>query len=106
MFDYLHFMKVEGERSEQDLKLFLLTTCTHCERAVRWLSRHGLSYSQLYADELSLEVKKRLNSDFHRAFHAPLCYPSLVVDERELLTGFEEIEWERALGPRTGTDRV
>ncbi len=98
MFDYLEFRPVEGKPSGHDLRLFVLTTCTHCALALRYLQREGLAYRLIYGDELPLELKRRLRNDFARSFHAPVRYPSLVVDETRLIVGFEQAEWVAALG--------
>jgi len=100
VFEYLEFRSVDGKPSGHDLKLFVLTTCTHCARALQYLEREGLAYRVVNGDELPIELKRRLRNDFIRSFHAPVRYPSLVIDDGTLVTGFEQVEWKAALGDR------
>lgn len=97
MFEYLEFRSVDGKRNDHDLKLFILTTCAHCERALAYLAKEGVAYRVVYGDELPVELKRRLRNDFVRSFHSPVRYPSLVIDDSEMLAGFEQIEWDEAL---------
>ncbi len=102
MFEYLEFRLVDGKPSGHDLKLFVLTTCTHCARALQYLEHRGFAYGVINGDELPIELKRRLRNDFTRSFHAPVRYPSLVIDDRTLVVGFERLEWEAALDGKAG----
>ncbi len=102
MFEYIRFVSVAGSREERDLRLFTLTTCAFCARSAKYLSDRGFAYLKANVDELPLESRKMFRNEIHRRFASQLRYPMLVVDGKTLLRGFEEREWEEALGSPEG----
>ena len=97
MFDYVNFTDVIAEPGTHDLKLFALSTCGFCKRAIAFLNMHKVSYSYVYIDRLSLNEKKAVKDEFYETFQARMVYPALIVDEKEYLIGFIEESWKSAL---------
>jgi len=97
LFEYVTFTPVPGKREDYDLKLFALPTCGFCGRAKKWLKKKGFSYKIAYMDTLESTLKKRVKTDFQNAFGFPLTYPTLVIDGKDTLVGFIEIDWKQTL---------
>ena len=98
MFDYVDFTVVPGEAGEHDLKLFALSTCGFCKRAIAFLNEHKAGYSFVYIDKLSRSEKKRIMDEFDETFQTRMLYPTMIVDEEDFLIGFIEESWKTALG--------
>ena len=97
MFESVVFKKKKGKVNEKKLTLFALTTCSFCKKARAFLDQHGFSYDYLYMDKLDPDVKKKLKIQFAEKFDKRLTYPTLMIDDTELLTGFIRIAWEKEL---------
>jgi glutaredoxin len=86
---------VEGEK-KGDLVLYTLSTCVWCKKTKALLNDLKVDYAFVNVDELpegerneALEELKRWN---------PRCsYPSLVVDGRACIVGFDEAKIKEAL---------
>jgi len=97
MFDYIDFKKKEGSRSEHKLILLGLSTCSFCNKGKQFLDDHDLSYSYLYLDKIEPELKKKMKTEFTEKYAKRLSYPTLIIDDDEILTGFIRIAWEKEL---------
>jgi glutaredoxin-like protein NrdH len=98
LFDYVHFAEVPGESGTHDLKLFALSTCGFCRRAIEFLKEHNVGYSFVYVDRLPLEVKRKIKEEFQKEFKASILYPAMIIDGNDTLIGFIEESWKKTLG--------
>jgi glutaredoxin-like protein NrdH len=83
------FEKVEGSKSDHDLKLYAISTCGWCKKTRNFLESNDVAYEYVYVDLLkgqdqtdAVEQVSKLNPD--RTF------PTLVIDGDEVLIGFKE----------------
>lgn len=97
MFDNLEFDKSEGSRSDHKLTLLGLTTCSFCKKGKQFLDDHDLNYEYLFLDKIDPELKKKMKIEFTEKFDKRLSYPTLIIDNEEILTGFIRIAWEKEL---------
>ena len=97
LFEYIPFTSTSGKREDYDLKLFALPTCGFCSRAKKWLNKKGFSHKIVNVNTLESTLKKRLKTDFQNAFGFPLTFPTLVIDGKDTLVGFIEIDWKQTL---------
>ena len=98
MFDYVNFSDVSGESTGRELKLFALSTCGFCRRAITFLKEHNVSYSNVYVDQLPVSIKQRIKDEFSERFNKKILYPALIIDEKDVLIGFTEEVWVSSLG--------
>lgn len=97
MFDYIQFTVSEGDISTKDLRLFTLSTCSFCAEAMGYLKENNLRFAWVSTDELPLAIRRKLRNEFIRTFRKRIYYPTLVVDGRKVLSGFEAEEWQEEL---------
>lgn len=97
MFDHIEFEAVAGDSSDKKVILFALTTCGFCKKARTFLEEHNINYSYLYMDKIDNEVKIKMKSEFAEKFNKRLTYPTLLIDDSEILSGFIRIAWEKEL---------
>jgi glutaredoxin len=83
------FEKVEGSKSDHDLRLYAISTCGWCKKTRNFLESNDVAYEYVYVDLLKgqdqaevVEEVSKLNPD--RTF------PTLVIDGDEVLIGFKE----------------
>lgn len=96
MFEDVDFIHKNGE-SGLKLKLFGLTTCAYCKRAVEYLDGHGFAYDLLYLDDCSEEAKSQVKREFKERFGKRLTVPTLFLNENEYLVGFIKVAWDEML---------
>ena len=98
MFEYVDFSEIPGESTGHQLKLFALSTCGFCRKAIDFLKKKGISYSIVYMDQLPVSSKRQIKSEFSDKFDKKILYPALVVDDTEALIGFTKEDWVKSLG--------
>ncbi|MBN2325267.1 MAG: glutaredoxin family protein [Spirochaetes bacterium] len=98
MFDYVDFTEVPGDSRGHELKLFALSTCGFCKRAIAFLKENEVGYSYVYVDRLQMGEKKRVKDEFYKRFMTQMLYPALVIDGNDTLVGFTEEAWKQKLG--------
>ncbi len=97
-FDDLSYTIHDGERADQDVVLYSLSTCVHCAEAISLLQMHRIRFRYTFLDELEPELKKRIKKELRIHFHTPLSFPFLVVDGQMVSVGYNKAAWEQRLG--------
>ncbi len=82
------FEKVSG-KNKGDIKLFALSTCIWCRKTRRLLEELGVEYSYVYVDLLEPDAKKETLEELIK-WNADCSYPTLLLNNRECIIGFEE----------------
>lgn len=98
MFERFFLTHVEGPAKEHNLTLLALSTCGFCKSAMRFLNEKELTYSYIHVDKMDSALKEQLKEEFRSKFTERLLYPILIVDEKEVLTGFIEADWKNTIG--------
>jgi glutaredoxin-like protein NrdH len=88
--------QIEGSKQDHDLVLFALSTCPHCRNARNFLDNNGVAYRFVYLDQLKGDEQKDALSVTEK--HNPRkSFPTLVIDDDEVLVGFTESDWRNKL---------
>lgn len=88
--------QVEGERSERGLVLFAISTCPHCRNARDFLEENGFAYRYVYLDLLEGDRQREVLGEAER-YNPRRSFPTLVIDDDQVLVGFSEPEWKGKL---------
>lgn len=97
MFDIKYNIE-EGTNKNHDLTLFALSSCGFCRRSMKFLKEKDIAFKFVYLDKLEYEKKQEIKSQLKKKFNKRAVFPYLVIDEKEVITGFTKSEWEQALG--------
>ncbi len=88
--------KVDGDK-KGDIKLYAISTCVWCKRTKRLLENLGVEYNFIFVDQLDKKTRDEVE-DAVRG-HNPRCsFPTMVIDEKKCIVGFQEEEIKEALG--------
>jgi ferredoxin-thioredoxin reductase catalytic subunit/glutaredoxin len=98
MFDYIDFEFKPGIQNKGDLKLFGLSTCGFCRRAIKFLEENEIQFNIVYLNEIDLSLKLKAKEEFKEKFNAKMSFPTIVINEEDYQIGFIRIAWERAFG--------
>lgn len=81
---------------QNTVRLYTLSTCSHCRAAKRFLDENGIAYDFTDVDLLSGEEKQRAVEEVRKL--NPRCsYPTIVLGGGRVIVGFSETELLEAL---------
>ncbi len=93
----MQFSKVSGKKSDHKVTLYALSTCVWCKLTKQFLADNGVSYE--FVDVDLLDDKDR--SQVHETITSKggsLSYPTTIVDDKTVITGFRKDQLKEALG--------
>ena len=82
--------------SDKPVKIFSLSTCSHCKSTKKFLSDCAVMYEFLDVDLLEGEERKAILEDVKK-FNPRCSFPTIVIGDK-VIVGFKEKEIREALG--------
>jgi len=79
------------------VRFFALSTCGWCKKTKRFLDSHNVNYEIDYVDLLSGAEKARIMAEMER-WNPRRTFPTVVIDDREVVIGFQEDRLREVLG--------
>jgi glutaredoxin-like protein NrdH len=77
--------------------LYALSTCGWCKKTRRFLDDHNVTYDYVYVDLLEGEEKEQVLDEV-RKWNPRCSFPTVVVDDSEVVAGFKEDRLQEVLG--------
>jgi glutaredoxin len=77
--------------------LYALSTCGWCKKTRRFLDDHNVEYEYVYVDLLDGEEKEHVLDEV-RKWNPRCSFPTVVVDDSEVVAGFKEVRLQEVLG--------
>jgi glutaredoxin len=87
---------VDGENRGKIL-LYALSTCGWCRKTKEFLSKLGVEYSYIYVDLVEDSEKDKVIEDVRKC-NPRNSYPTIVVNDKECIVGYNEDEIREVLG--------
>ena len=82
--------------SEKNVKIYALSTCSHCKSTKKLLSECAVEYDFVDVDLLEGEERKAILEDVKR-FNPKCSFPTIIIGEK-VIVGYREEEIKEALG--------
>jgi len=92
----LKVSKIEGRNKEHQVLIYALSTCVWCNRTKKFLKDNGIEYEYIDVDLCDKEDQNKIRSDIVRRSGKAI-YPTLIIDDKILITGFQEDRIKEAL---------
>lgn len=89
--------KVDGKNNTHRVLMYAISTCAWCKKTKKFLKDNGVEYEFIDVDLCSEEDRDKIRQDILRR-GGNLSYPTLIVDDKKLITGYDEAEIKVALG--------
>ncbi len=89
-------VQVEGE-DRGDVMLYALSTCGWCKRTKALLSELGVEYRYVDIDQAEGDEREVLLEEVQK-WNPSRSFPTVVIDERISIVGFDESRIRRELG--------
>ena len=93
----MQFSKVLGQKRQHKVVLYALSTCAWCKMTKQFLRDNNVEYDFVDVD-LCEEADKQEIRQHIQSKGGPLSYPTIIVDDKVLITGFRKEKIEEALG--------
>ena len=82
--------------SQPEVKIFSLSTCSHCKAPKKFLGECTIKYEFINVDQLQGDERKAIIEDVKK--YNPRCsFPTIIIGEK-VIVGFKEKEIKEALG--------
>ncbi len=82
--------------SQPDVKIFSLSTCSHCKATKKFLGECTIKYEFINVDQLQGDERKAIIADVKK-FNPRCSFPTIIIGEK-VIVGFKEKEIKEALG--------
>lgn len=82
--------------NEKSVKLFTLSTCSHCKAAKKFLDECTVQYNSTDVDKLTGDERRAVIEDL-KGFNPKCSVPTIIIGE-EVIIGFDEDAIKKALG--------
>jgi glutaredoxin-like protein NrdH len=82
--------------SNPEVKVFSLSTCSHCKATKKYLSDCTIKYEFVDVDLLQGEERKAIIEDVKK-FNPRCSFPTIIIGDK-VIVGFKEKEIKEALG--------
>ena len=82
--------------NDKDVKIFSLSTCSHCKSTKKLLSECTVKYDFVDVDLLEGDERKAILADVKK-FNPKCSFPTIIIGEK-VIVGFKEKEIREALG--------
>ena len=82
--------------SDKSVKIYSLSTCSHCKSTKKFLSDCSVMYDFVDVDLLEGEERKAILEDVKK-FNPKCSFPTIIIGDK-VIVGFKEKEIKEALG--------
>lgn len=82
--------------AKQRIKLYTLSTCSHCNRTKQFFKENGIGVDFVDVDLLSGDERERVMSEV-RKLNPDCSFPTICLDDHQVLVGFNEEKLKKAL---------
>lgn len=89
-------VKVPGENNKHGVFMYAISTCAWCRRAKRFLEDNKIEYEYVDTDLCSREDREKIRRNI-LSRGGRLSYPTIIVDGKIMITGFQEHRIREAL---------
>jgi glutaredoxin-like protein NrdH len=93
----MSLVKVQGKNSEHKVLMYAISTCAWCKAAKQFLKDRNVKYEYIDVDLCDRKVKDEIIDDILKRGGA-VSYPTIIIDDKILITGFRKDEIMEALG--------
>lgn len=93
----MQFSKVSGKNNKHKVVLYALSTCVWCKMTKQFLTDNDVAYEFVDVDLLGDQDKSEAHRDI-TSKGGPLSYPTAIVDDKTVITGFRKDQLKESLG--------
>ena len=92
----MQFSKVQGKQDNHKVVLYALSTCVWCKMTKQYLKDNNIEYNYIDIDLCTEEDKQKIRQEI-QSKGGPLSYPTTIIDDKVVVTGFRKDLLKEAL---------
>jgi len=85
----MQFSKVEGEKKSHKVIVYALSTCVWCKMTKQFLKDNSVEFEYVDVDLCSEEDKEKIRQEIQNK-GGSLSYPTTIIDDKTVVTGFRK----------------
>jgi glutaredoxin-like protein NrdH len=93
----MQFSKISGKKNDHKVALYALSTCVWCKLTKQYLKDSDVEYEYVDVDLLDDNEKTKAHQTI-TSKGGTLSYPTIIVDDKTVITGFRKDKLKEALG--------
>jgi glutaredoxin-like protein NrdH len=93
----MQFSKVSGKKNDHKVTIYALSTCVWCKLTKQYLKDSDVEYEYVDVDLLNDNEKTNVHQTI-TSKGGTLSYPTTIVDDKIVITGFRKDKLKEALG--------
>jgi glutaredoxin-like protein NrdH len=93
----MDFSKVSGKKNNHKVTLYALSTCVWCRMTKQYLKDNDIEFEFIDVDLLDDRDKSKVHQTILEK-GGSLSYPTTIVDDKTVITGFRKDQLKEALG--------
>jgi len=90
------FSKVQGKNNQHKVTLYALSTCVWCKMTKQYLKDKEIEFEYIDVDLCPPEEKEQIRQQILNK-GGNLSYPTTIIDDKTLITGFRKDQLKEAL---------
>jgi len=92
----MNLVKVPGKNNKHKVLLYALSTCAWCKMEKQFLKDSSVEFEYVDVDLCNEKDREKIRGDILRR-GGELNYPTLIIDDKVLITGFRKDKMMKAL---------
>jgi glutaredoxin-like protein NrdH len=93
----MQFSKVPGKKNNHKVTIYALSTCVWCKLTKQFLRDNDIEFEYVDVDLLDDEDKRKAHETVSSK-GGMLSYPTTIIDDKTVVTGFRKDQLKEALG--------
>ncbi|MCW4044130.1 MAG: glutaredoxin family protein [Candidatus Bathyarchaeota archaeon] len=93
----MNFSKVAGKNNQHKVTVYALSTCVWCKMTKQYLKDNDIEYEYVDVDLCDEKDKEKIREHILSKGGA-LSYPTIIIDDNILITGFRKDKFKEILG--------
>ena len=85
----MNISKVSGINNQHKVLVYALSTCVWCKMTKQFLKDNNIQYEYVDVDLCEEEDKQKIRQHIQK-LGAPLSYPTTIIDDKTVITGFRK----------------
>jgi len=96
--DNIDYQIVPGPNKDHKLRLYSLSTCAFCKKAMTYLEEQGYEFQYIHLDQIDFDLKRAAKKELKSTYDNVPVFPILTIDDSDAISGFVELKWAERLG--------
>lgn len=92
--DDINFRVEDGCKDFGEIKVFALSTCAFCKKALKYLRDNSIKFMYIYVDDLEPGNKQELKDKLKETYKKDVGFPFMIINGDRVIVGFKEDEYK------------